>query len=102
MGENPLGITEIENQEHISPQKTGDNVAAKKVVPYGFGTGNTWGRVPLPLIDFAYDYVSFTNPDANDNYQILTFYTGGSGGTIVRTLTLTYDASSNITSIART
>lgn len=102
MGENPLGITEIANQEHIDPAKTGDNIAAKRVVPYGFGADSNWARIPLPLIDTPYDYVGFSNPDANDNYQTIQFYQGGSGGTLVRTLALTYDGSSNITSITRT
>ena len=74
----------------------------------GTGVGNsynrgiaTWEPQPLPLIDVAYDYIGFTDADANGNYQTWTFNTGGSGGTTVRTLSITYDASSNITSIAR-
>lgn len=59
-------------------------------------------QAPIPLIDKSYDYIGFTIPDSNDNYQVITFNSGGSGGTIVRTLGLTYDANSNVTSIART
>ncbi len=102
MPEGPIGEQEIANREHIAPQKTGDNIAAKKVVPYVFGTDSQWHRPPAPLIDAAYDYVGFSNPDANDNYQTLIFNSGGSGGTLVRTISLTYDGSSNVTSITRT
>ena len=53
------------------------------------------------LINVAYDYVGFSNADGNGNYQTIVYKSGGSGGTTVRTLTLTYDASSNVTSITR-
>ena len=91
----------IENAEHIDPGTTGDNIAAKTVAPYGFGTGLAWGRVPLPLLDLPYDYVAMSSPDGNGNYQTVRYYSGGSGGTLQRTLTMTYDAASNVTSIAR-
>lgn len=53
------------------------------------------------LQGIVYDYVAMTNPDANNNYQTHTYKTGGSGGTTVATLTYTYDASNNVTSITR-
>ncbi len=53
------------------------------------------------LLPISYNYIGFTNADGNGNYQTITFKTGGSGGTTVATLTLTYDASSNVTSIAK-
>ena len=92
---------EVERNEHIGPGQTGDNIDAKRVAEYGFNTSNQWARFPLPLIDKPWDYVGFTNADGNGNYQTWTFKTGGSGGTTVRTLSVTYDASSNITSIGR-
>jgi hypothetical protein len=49
----------------------------------------------------AYDYVVMTNADGNGNYQTMTYKSGGSGGTIVRTLSYTYDGSNNVTSITR-
>lgn len=94
-------IQQIEQSEHIGPMETGDNISAKKVVQYGFGTSGQWSRLPAPFIDSAYDYIGFSNPDGNDNYQTIVFNSGGSGGTTQRTLTLTYDGSSNVTSIAR-
>lgn len=101
MPEGPIGEQEIANREHIAPQKTGDNIAAKRVVPYAFDENGNWQRVPLPYVDMAFDYIGFSNPDANDNYQTIIFNVGGSGGTTQRTLNLTYDANSNVTSVAR-
>lgn len=94
-------IQQIEQSEHVGPQETGDNVSAKKVVQYGFGTNGQWSRIPAAFIDGAYDYVGMSNADTNGNYQTIIFKSGGSGGTTVRTLSLTYDANSNVTSIAR-
>jgi hypothetical protein len=54
MAENALGITEIENQEHISQQKTGDNIAAKRVAVYEWN-GEEWQRSGLP-VETRYDY----------------------------------------------
>jgi len=101
MAEHAISNTEIQNREHIAPQKTGDNIAAKKVAEYGFGADSNWGRFPLPLVDVPYDYQSFSNADANGNYQTITFKQGGSSGTTVRTLGLTYDGNNNVTSITR-
>lgn len=87
--------------EHIGLEATGDNIEAKRVASYAFN-GTQWGRAPMSFIDVSFDYIGFTNADANGNYQTWTFKTGGNAGTTVRTLSLTYDASSNITSIERT
>lgn len=64
-------------------------------------TTNTLKRAPAPLLDKSYDYIGFTNADANGNYQTITFKSGGSSGIAVRTLNLTYDGNSNVTSIER-
>lgn len=91
----------IDAAEHASVAQ-GEGVEAKRVVEYGWGgLADKWKRRPLPLIDEPYDYVGFANADANGNYQTLTFKIGGSGGSAVRTLALTYDGNSNVTSIAR-
>jgi len=49
----------------------------------------------------SYDYVGMSNADGNGNYQTIVYKRGGSSGTTVRTLTYTYDASNNVTSITR-
>lgn len=98
MGEQEISSEIIANREHIAPPKTGDNIAAKRVANYGFGADSNWARTPLPLVDVPYDSTTFTNADANGNYQTITFKANGS---TVRTLTLTFDGSNNVTSIAR-
>jgi hypothetical protein len=102
MAENALGITEIENQEHISPQKTGDNIAAKRVAPYVWDPmSSDWQRSPAPYVPYSYDYVAITYNTTTDVYK---FYQGGSGGTLVATVTLAYSNStkSQLNSVTRT
>jgi len=86
----------INRDEHVE-----ETVAAKRVIPYAMGT-NGLVRAPLSLIEGAWDYLGFTSPDGNGNYQTWSFKAGGSSGTIVDVLAVTYDANSNITSITRT
>jgi hypothetical protein len=95
-----MSLPAIENAEHIDPATTGDNIAAKKVAPYQWDGAN-WQRPPASFVDKAYDYIGFSNADVNGNYQTIVFNTGGSGGSPVRTLALTYDGNNNVTSIGR-
>jgi hypothetical protein len=101
MAEREISSEQIANRKYIGPKKTGDNIDADRVANYGFGADSDWGRVPLPLVDIPYDYQEFSNADVNGNYQTITFKQGGSSGATVRTLTLAYDASNNVTSISR-
>lgn len=98
MGEQAIGEQEIANREHIAPQKTGDNIAAKRVATYGYDGINGWQRTPTPFIMSAYDDVEFTNPDANGNYQTISFIRSGVTN---QTLALLFDGNSNVTSIIR-
>lgn len=103
MAEGPIGQQEIANREHIAPQKTGDNIAAKRVAPYYYDTASgNWQRAPSPYIPFPYDYVGVNTAGATTD--VYTFYQGGSGGTLVATVTLTYSDSTKgtLTSVART
>lgn len=57
------------------------------------------------LVPAAYDYIALTYvPSGNGAGQIqtATYKTGGSSGTTVATLTLTYDASNNVSTITKT
>lgn len=101
MAEQPIPEQELLNRLYIGQAKTGDNIDAIRVADYSYAGGGQWSRTPSPLLDTAYDYVAMSNPDGNGNYQTFTYKTGGSGGTTVRTLTYTYDGSSNVTSITR-
>lgn len=91
--------------EHIGPTETGDNIDAKKVAMYTFDpVTSQWNRMGpnAGIVTAAYDYVGFTNADSNGNYQTITFKSGGSGGTTVATVSVTYDANSLITSVTKT
>lgn len=74
------------------------NVLAVEGLQYN---GSALTRVPTQFLDVAFDYISRSNQDANGYYQTWTFKQGGASGTTVRTLTFTYDADGNFTSIAR-
>jgi hypothetical protein len=94
MNDGAVTSPNIERAEHD------DAGSAKRVMPVGWNAG-TFTKLPTPFVDIAFDYISFTNADANGNYQTWSFKSGGSGGTTVRTLSVTYDGSNNITSIGR-
>lgn len=85
----------INRNEHVE-----ENVQAKRTIPYGMNT-TALTRMPSPLIDVAWDYVGFSEPDTNGNNQLAQFYNGGSGGTLVRTLTFTFDDNNNVATITR-
>jgi hypothetical protein len=53
------------------------------------------------LANTTYDYVGMSNADGNGNYQTVVYKSGGASGTTKATLAITYDGSSNITSITR-
>lgn len=91
------GSEATNNEEHRSI----NGINAKAVVPYELTTSASILPSPIPLIDAPYDYIGWTNPDTNGNYQTLTFRNGGAAGAVVRTLNLTYDASNNLTSLGR-
>ncbi len=48
----------------------------------------------------AHDYIALSY--TGNNLTGVTYKTGGVGGTVVATLTLGYDGSNNLTSVART
>jgi len=81
MADDALLSPSIERVEH-------DPVtSAKRVADYTWN-GSTPVRVPTPFLPYAYDYVSVAYPD--DTTEVYTFKQGGSGGTTVETVTITY------------
>lgn len=60
----------------------------------GFGGGS--------IVTAAYDYIAITSYNAANDPLIIQFRTGGSGGTLVATLTLTYDGSGNLSTVTKT
>ena len=93
---NDITDPSLNRDEHVE-----EVVAAKRVIPYAMGE-NGLTRMPLPFIEGAFDYIGFTNPDVNGNYQTWTFNNGGAGGTTIDQMAVTYDANNNMTSITRT
>lgn len=103
MSEQSISENEIANREHIAPTKTGDNIAAKRVASYSWN-GFSWERTAPTggLVPVAYDAITYTATSTSvDTYN---YYTGGTGGTLVATLTITYiDSSHNtLVSVVRT
>lgn len=86
-----------DQSEHIGDDTTGDNIQAKRTANYNWD-GTNWNRSLSRLFTIAYDELDWSNPDANGNYQTIT----SKLATVTKqSLTLTYDASNNITSIKR-
>lgn len=65
---------------------------------------------PLAVMNFGnlvpskYDYISLTyvsGGNGDGEVETVTYKTGGIGGTTVATLTLTYDADNNLSSVTR-
>lgn len=99
-------VPSVTNAEHIGPDDTGDNISAKRVASYAWNsTSSQWERLPVNLagglIQEAYDYIALTEASTTDTW---VFKTGGSGGTTVATVTITYTDSNKgtISTVART
>jgi hypothetical protein len=58
---------------------------------------------PLSAVDWPgkFDYSEVTSSDANGNPLVIVYKTGGAGGTVVGTRTLTYDANGNFATETR-
>jgi len=99
-------LNEINSKEH-----RGDlDIKGKRVFPYGID-GTTVSMIKVDssgnqsfidasgLIPQEYDYIALTY--TGDNTTGIVYKTGGSGGTTVATLTLTYDGT-KLSTITRT
>ena len=96
-------VPSIVGAEHIGPEATGDNIEAKRVANYVWN-GSTWERQGngSGLVTASYDYVTISYP--TDTTEVYVFKSGGSAGTTVSTVTLTYtDATKNsLSSVEKT
>ena len=67
---------------------------------YGSNSNRATNEIIRELSDdrlgFGADYFIASNPDANDNYQTITYKKGGANGEVVRIITLTFDANDNV------
>lgn len=98
-------VPRVAKAEHIGPDDTGDNIEAKRVAMYGADTTGAWSRMSSTfgkLVPEKYDYIGFNLAGSTTN--VYTYKTGGSGGTTVATVTVTYSDSTKgtISSVART
>lgn len=88
-GLNSLDYTQVIRKQ---AQETADGQLAQKTVNIG------------NLITEPYDYIALTYVAAGNGageIETVTYKSGGSGGTTIATLTLTYDASNRILDITR-
>lgn len=84
-------VPSITKAEHIGPDDTGDNIEAKRVASYVWD-GAAWARMTQPGGGFTagtdYDFIDVQQTSAT--VETFVFKLGGSGGTTVRTIVLTY------------
>jgi len=94
----------------VEHRRVGD-VGAKKVFPYGIdgstatvikvdSAGNLYTVSASGLVPFVHDFISLSY--TGSNLTGVVYKTGGSGGTTVATLALTYDGSNNLLTVTRT
>jgi len=94
----------------IHPRKISD-IADGEISLYGSSDGGTtWHPVKVDssgrinflsgLIPYAYDYVSLSY--TGTNLTGVVYRDGGNTGTVVATLTLTYDGSDNLETVTKT
>lgn len=97
IGSGGNGVPAIARAEHIGSD-AGENIEAKRVGNYGWDGAN-WQRMDAGLP--AHDFIGVTPGTTSDVYA---YKSGGSGGTLVATLTITFSDSTKsiIQSIART
>lgn len=91
-----------DNQQTVAQEehRSVNGVNAKAVIPYYFDGTNLvpggGGIVPQ-----GYDSISIPSYDSNGNPLTVLYYSGGIGGILVATLTLTY-AGTNVSTVVRT
>jgi hypothetical protein len=106
MSDEPIRFIDTDNQsEYVSaakPLPVDIQGATLSLDADGVEIKNDSGN-PIPTIDGleipAHDYISLSY--TGSNLTGVVYKTGGSGGTTVATLTLTYDGSDNLTSITK-
>ena len=91
---NPGGNTlpRIARAEHVGPDDTGDNIEAKRVVPYDWN-GTTWTRRGSPLFTKPYDRLIITYTDSTKATisTIVSKLSGVTQETITNSYTATVD-----------
>lgn len=66
-------------------------------------SGNQITALSVPqLVTAAFDYVEISSSNSNGDPLIILYKTGGPSGTLVATLTMTYDVNFNLATITKT
>lgn len=106
-GENPTGIL-----KPIQVTADGEIIVGSSVLPTGAATeakqdaeiALLTARLPGSFTNVAYDYCDITYVTVGNGIgqiQTVVYKTGGSGGSTVATLTLSYDANDKLSSVTR-
>lgn len=82
------------------------NLDANQVAQYGFDENSQAHRTitVANLVNEEFDHITLTYVAAGNGageIETVTYRNGGAGGTVVATLTLAYDASNNLVTVAR-
>lgn len=83
------GLNQIVESEHLDIEN-GENINAKRVAAYVW-TGSAWQRMAQPgglIPKVNYDYIDGQQTSAT--VRTYLYYLGGSGGTLVQTIVVTY------------
>ena len=91
----------VDADENLKVTVAGSGGITIGTVDQGNAGTQAWPVLPVnTLIPAEFDYVSLSPTGTNPT--TITYKTGGSGGTTVATLTLTYDANNNVQTVTRT
>jgi hypothetical protein len=86
-------LTTIRNNQTNQTQFTRVSDGTDTLAVNADGSVNT---IVLNNLPFNANYLEQTNPDVNGNFQTITYKQGGAGGTIVKTITLTFNSTGTI------
>lgn len=83
-----LSMESISKAEHLDPATTGDNIAARKVANY-YWDGANWQRQGQSILP-GKDYDFIDGQQTSSSIETYVYKLGGSSGTTVRTVVITY------------
>lgn len=91
----------VDVDENLKVTLDSQTVVVAGTVDQGAAGASPWPVLAInTLIPAAFDYVSLSPTGTNPT--TIVYKTGGSGGTTVATLALTYDANNNVQTVTRT
>ena len=88
------------------PDKPVSDLDGNQTLQYGFDDAKQAHRTlsVASLVPEEYDYIALTyvtSGNGTGEIETVTYRSGGASGTVVATLTLTYDASDNLETVTR-